>query len=490
MKNLIYLLLILCYGSVQAQKQYTAANAAELKSIVGSLKAGDVVTLKEGVWNDMEIVVDNNGASGRPITIRAQTPGKTIVTGNSSFKLGGAYIVLQDLVFKNIVPAYRHDDAIVAFRTDAKEGKNDILKSCKFIQDENLQIQNDRAHGFFWVDVYGSNNTIDGCTFQGKKNWLPIIDIKTKNGQQGHHIIQNNLFSDTQPQPGISLESIRVGMAEGFPSNTTIRNNLFVRCNGDSEIISTKSSNNYILNNYFVRCYASVSLRGGNGIIVKGNYFYYTLGGLRVNGSDHEITGNYFYRIQENPIALMMGSRDKDCGYQPVSNVKIDSNYFVSNARFVVLQHYNNKCNEVPKDIELKNNFLLGKDGQEMKLGEGDVMKQADNSPTAMLAKKSAPAAVNRLKAAPAGSDKSAAELEIQVDQGGAQAQDAAGLRSNCDFYTKSVLNNLNSKLTGINIKAIPDKAGTEDRQLSARSSAAGSAAARGNVFDKIGTGF
>lgn len=490
MKYSIYLLLMVCWESVYAQKKYTAANAAELKSIAGSLKPGDEVALKDGVWNDMEIVIDNNGASGKPITIRAQTPGKTIVTGNSSFKLGGAYIVLQDLVFKNIVPAYRRDDAIVAFRTNTKEGKNDILKNCKFIQDESLQIINDRAHGFFWVDVYGSNNTIDGCTFQGKKNWLPVIDIKTKNAQQGHHIIQNNIFSDTKPQPGISLESIRVGMAEGFSSNTMIRNNLFVRCNGDSEIISTKSSTNYIYNNYFVRCYASVSLRKGNGVILKGNYFYYTLGGIRVNGSDHQIIGNYFYHLQENPIALMMGSNDKDCGYEPVNNIKIDSNYFVNNARFAVLQHYNNKCNEVPKGIELKSNFLLGKNGQEKKLGEGDVMKKSGNTPSAILAKKGAPAAGNKLKAAPRGNDTRATEMEIQVDQGDAQAQDAAGLRSNCDFFTKNVLNNLNSKLTGINIKAIPDKAGAEDRQLSARSAAAGSAATRGNVFDKIGTGF
>jgi hypothetical protein len=89
--------------------------------------------------------------------------------------------VIQDFIFKNVVPAYVRDDAIVAFKTADKEGHNDLVKNCKFIQDESLNIPNDRLHGFFWIDIYGANNTVDGCTFQGKKNWLPIIDVKSKN---------------------------------------------------------------------------------------------------------------------------------------------------------------------------------------------------------------------------------------------------------------------------------------------------------------------
>jgi poly(beta-D-mannuronate) lyase len=480
------LVLVLLVDDVKAQKQYVASNPGELKSIISNLQPGDIVSLAAGTWNDVEVVVDNDGTAKQPITIRAKAAGKTVITGNSSFKIGGAHVVIQDFIFKNVVPAYVHDDAIVAFKTGNKEGHNDLVKNCKFIQDERLNIPNDRQHGFFWIDIYGANNTVDGCTFQGKKNWLPVIDVKSKNRQQGHHVIQNNIFSDTQPKPGISLESIRVGLGENIGSFTMIRNNLFIRCNGDSEIISTKSGNNYIYNNYFVRCYASVSLRGGNGIIVKGNYFYYTLGGIRINGSDHQLVGNYFYRVQQNPVALMMGSNSKECGYSPVSNIKIDSNYFVGNAGFAVLVHYNKKCSELPKQITMNNNFLLGKEGAEKKLDEGDIMTRKNNAANAIMERKSLVGGKSNAAAAN-GDSQRAAELPISISEQNTNPQDAVNLRKQCDYYTKNILNSLNSRLTKAGIKAIPDKAGSEDRQLALLGRAAQSSS---NIFDKIGADF
>ena len=57
------------------------------------------------------------------------------------------------------------------------------------------------------------------------------------------------------------------------PSNTMVANNYFEKCNGEVEVISSKTNFNEFRNNIFYKCEGSLVMRHGNYCIIDGNYF-------------------------------------------------------------------------------------------------------------------------------------------------------------------------------------------------------------------------
>ena len=72
------------------------------------------------------------------------------------------------------------------------------------------------------------------------------------------------------------------------------------RCDGEIEIISSKSCENVYRNNTFRDSEGCLTLRHGNRCVVDGNFFLGNgsegkpTGGVRVIGEEHVITNNYF----------------------------------------------------------------------------------------------------------------------------------------------------------------------------------------------------
>jgi poly(beta-D-mannuronate) lyase len=57
------------------------------------------------------------------------------------------------------------------------------------------------------------------------------------------------------------------------PSYTMVANNLFDKCNGEVEVISSKTNFNEFRNNVFYKSEGSLVTRHGNYCIIDGNYF-------------------------------------------------------------------------------------------------------------------------------------------------------------------------------------------------------------------------
>ena len=100
------------------------------------------------------------------------------------------------------------------------------------------------------------------------------------------------------------------------PSYTLVANNLFERCNGEVEVISSKTNFNEFRNNVFYKSEGSLVTRHGNYCIVDGNYFIgddasEQIGGVRLIGTGHWVTNNYFYKLKgqvfRSPLAVMNG---------------------------------------------------------------------------------------------------------------------------------------------------------------------------------------
>ena len=106
-RNLLIISLVFMMVSCQNDMSTTnrsgnkVTNAAELKSAIANATAGDNIILANGVWKDVQIDFRGKGTKGKPISLLAETPGQVFIEGQSCLKLGGEYLNVDGLYFRN-----------------------------------------------------------------------------------------------------------------------------------------------------------------------------------------------------------------------------------------------------------------------------------------------------------------------------------------------------------------------------------------------------
>src|SRR5690242_14844269 len=95
---------------------------AELTAAIRAAKAGDVIVMRDGTWRDLNLVFTGAGRPGEPIKLRAQTPGKVLLTGTSQLRIFGRHLVVDGLVFQD----GGGPREVIAFRT----GPKNTARSC------------------------------------------------------------------------------------------------------------------------------------------------------------------------------------------------------------------------------------------------------------------------------------------------------------------------------------------------------------------------
>src|SRR5438045_3474279 len=98
--KILALLLLLCAPLARAA-EIKVSSAGDLAAALANVKPGDTLVMIDGAWFDQAISIKANGAEGKPITLRAQTPGKVILSGKSSLKIDGQHLVVSGLLFKD-----------------------------------------------------------------------------------------------------------------------------------------------------------------------------------------------------------------------------------------------------------------------------------------------------------------------------------------------------------------------------------------------------
>lgn len=310
-------------------------NIAELHTASQQAKPGDIILLKNGNWNNVTIKLTCKGTKENPVYIKAETPGKVVITGNSKLGIGGEYIVVEGLLFAN---GYAGSDAVITFRTS----KDNLANGCRVtnctIDDFNNPERNDEN---YWVAFYGKKNRLDHCSFRNKKNLgvLLAVILDDERSRENHHSIDHNYFGLRIPLASNGGEIIRVGVSQHcqFNSNTRIANNYFDNCDGETEIVSIKSCSNEVEENVFKECQGSVVLRHGDNNIVAGNFFIGNnkpgTGGVRVINKGQNVINNVFFRCRgvdfRSPLAIMNGIPNSPAHrYVQVTNAEIANNSF------------------------------------------------------------------------------------------------------------------------------------------------------------------
>jgi len=287
---------------------------AELNKAIAKANPGDEIIMANGEWSDVEIRLVGYGTEKRPITLKAETSGRVFIRGKSDLKLGGEYLVVNGLFFS---AGSSPSDAVIEFAINQDTVANHSRISNCVILDYNKAQRNLTD---LWVKFKGRHNTLDHCYIAGKSNRGPTIrvDLAGNKSIKNYHKITNNYFGPRPPKGGPSAETIQLGnsFTSMAPSYTLVANNFFDRCNGEVEVISSKTNFNEFRNNVFYKSEGSLVTRHGNYCIVDGNYFIgdtnsEQIGGVRLIGTGHWVTNNYFYNLQgkvfRSPLAVMNG---------------------------------------------------------------------------------------------------------------------------------------------------------------------------------------
>lgn len=332
-KIVISIVILLCVNAYATT--YKVGNADEYKQKSKTLLAGDTIVLANGVWNDVQLVFKGNGASGKPINLLAETPGKVVIQGKSSLSLSGNWLYVSGLVFKN---GYSPKEVVIDFRTSSKDyAYNSVVSNC-VIDKFNQPVKDSADH---WVCLWGKKNKVEYCYLGGKSNLGTTLVVwpNDSNSTNNGHLIYRNYFG---PRPRLGAnggESIRIGTSQvcHLSSGTIVDGNYFEHCNGEVEVISNKSCDNIFVNNTFYECEGSLVLRHGNNATVAGNWFIGNgkpfTGGVRVINEGHKIYNNFFYKLAgedfRSGLTIMNAIPDSPPnGYAPVRNVIFANNTF------------------------------------------------------------------------------------------------------------------------------------------------------------------
>ena len=84
-----------------AAAEVRVSTAAEITRAAGEAKPGDALVMTDGEWRDQVILFGAKGTAEKPINLRAQTPGKVILTGRSSVTIAGEHLVVSGLLLQD-----------------------------------------------------------------------------------------------------------------------------------------------------------------------------------------------------------------------------------------------------------------------------------------------------------------------------------------------------------------------------------------------------
>ena len=343
MKILIVMMsCLLCTLSGISGKIYKVANQEEFKKAAGVVKAGDEIVIANGNYSGWEMNVNTNGTADKPVVIRAETAGNVVFTGDVNkpvFELTGSYTEMSGITFWGCK----------VFKSARGIGVLVILRDAKFCRVTGCTFTKNSVKSQFMpiVVVAGKaeHNRVDHCSFAGNIDNQELQVKITAEAMPLYTLIDHNEFKDKDKVTWENFnggECVQIGQEPVLLGilvpHTTVRDNRFIHCNGEPEVISNKSSGNIYSNNYFEDCQGELVMRGGHDCLIDSNTYKGGKGGIRINGTHHIVTNNTFNGVS-TAIRLMYGmakGKIETGFYVAVSDCVIKNNH-ITNSRIGIL---------------------------------------------------------------------------------------------------------------------------------------------------------
>ena len=333
-----------------------------------NLEPGDTIVLADGEWRDFEVVFSGAGHPDRPITLTAQSKGKVFLTGRSNLRLAGEHLVVSGLVFKD---GYTPTNTVIAFRKNSRELAHHSRVTEVVIDHFNNP---ERFETDFWVLMYGKHNRFDHNHMVGKSNVgvTMAVRLDSEASQENHHLIDHNYFG---PRPILGSnggETLRIGTSKYSltDSFTVVENNYFERCNGEVEIISSKSGRNTFRGNVFFESRGTLTLRHGNDNLVEGNLFFGNgvdhTGGIRVINKRQTVRNNYLVGLKGyrfgGALVIMNGVPNSPINrYHQVEDSNIENNTIIDSDHIELAAGSDAERSAVPVRTRFASNLIVNR---------------------------------------------------------------------------------------------------------------------------------
>lgn len=337
-------------------RTFRVSSIADLQSRINSAVAGDLIILTNGVYTTSgAITITRQGTAQHPIVISADTIGGAEIRGSASFSLNSpaAFIVIR---------GFRLTHAIGTVQVQAG------ATNCRLTRNV-FQLTGD---GIYLL-VQGDDCEVDHNTFQNKSTAGQMFSIRGPGsaGMAQRTWVHHNFFQNFTSIGANGGETLQVGLSGKSltNANSLIEQNLFVRCDGENELISNKSSANTYRFNTFRDTVGELTLRHGNGCTVYGNFFINSHG-LRFFGDDHKIFSNYFESC--NP-AVQIGNGDTNIppgeltGHDRPDRVEFSFNTLINNVVSAVMPGRTDGLGAI--DLVFANNIIQSDSGSILTLG-------------------------------------------------------------------------------------------------------------------------
>jgi hypothetical protein len=321
-------------------------------------EAGDTIVLASGANLDnamLEFPATVAGTADQPIVIRSQTAGEPTFTQGSSIVVRGNHIVLMDLFFAgngDWTPCDQCDvevsgmvgnhRAAVYFLGEHNRITNTAFDTYYAEPFPPVPPEMESKKDFGMVYIEGRYNRVDHSSFNRNLTKGASVFVNTPSEDDPSYEtvypqLDRNYFGNRPTAASNGYSFVRFGDGNALSVSANTWDNYFENFMtedsnpGESEFISSKSSDNYYLFNTFVNVRQLLVLRHGNGAFVFGNTFWGS-GGIRVHGSGNRILNNYFNHLGTlSDIPIVVGNgKDSNCntspGYAPVQDLVIAFN--------------------------------------------------------------------------------------------------------------------------------------------------------------------
>jgi len=346
---------------------------ASFNDAVKSAEPGDTITLANGTWENFEILFTGEGTEDEPIRLTAEEKGKVIITGESNLRIAGEYLEVSGLVFKD---GFTPTQEVVSFRRNKEHLANNSRITEIVIEDFN---QIERQEPDFWVMMYGKNNRFDHNHISGKRNKgvTMAVRLNTEASQQNRHRIDHNYFGPRSILGSNGGETLRIGTSHYATTDslTVVENNYFDRCDGELEIISSKSGRNVIRGNTFFESRGTLTMRHGEHTLVEDNVFFGNgadhTGGIRVINAAQTVRNNYMEGLTGSrfggALVVMNGVPNSPANrYQQVKDSVIENNSLVNSDNVQLAAGSDQERSATPIDTTFKNNLIAHKSGKDV----------------------------------------------------------------------------------------------------------------------------
>jgi poly(beta-D-mannuronate) lyase len=316
--------------------QMEVATPDEFQNAVETAKPGDQIVIADGRYADWRGTLSCGGTADRPIVVRPATEGGVTFSGKTSLRIGGQHLIVRGLVFDGC--------DLKTLIVNFVEAKYCRVTECRF-----LNSNHGSGRAVFTFGNGADDNRVDHCRLlntTGRSVQVIVGSHAQKHGPPARNRIDHNLFQDVPPLGGNGRETIQIGSNQRdygmLEPLTIVEHNLFLRCNGEAEIISNKSSRNTYRYNLFKDCRGELVLRGASHCTVQGNRFEGCSGGIRIHGTHHRVVDNVVIDPQGTGIRLGYGaSIDLGGIYQAVTHCVVANNTIVNPAREGILIGFN-----------------------------------------------------------------------------------------------------------------------------------------------------